>query len=144
MSYDGYYHSLAHPDWGITEGQLSRRLPYGYRDGVREPGGWDRPNPRTLSRELLAGNTGHGSYRNRTALMVFFGQQVVEEIIDSQVPACPLEYFNIPIPECDDLYDPNCTVTPWIDGGLMYGTAKAWCDALRSFKDGKLLENPER
>lgn len=29
-------------------------------------------------------------------------------------------------------------ITPWLDGGLMYGVAKAWADALRSFKDGKL------
>lgn len=30
--------------------------------------------------------------------MVFFGQQVVEEILDAQRPACPPEYFNIEVP----------------------------------------------
>ena len=29
-------------------------------------------------------------------------------------------------------------ITSWIDGNLMYGTTKAWADALRSFKDGLL------
>lgn len=29
-------------------------------------------------------------------------------------------------------------ITPWIDGGLMYGVTKAWADALRSFKNGTL------
>jgi hypothetical protein len=28
----------------------------------------------------------------------FQGQQVVEEILDSQRPGCPIEYFNIPVP----------------------------------------------
>lgn len=30
---------------------------------------------------------------------VLLGQQVVEEILDSQRPACPPEYFNIEIPK---------------------------------------------
>jgi hypothetical protein len=29
-------------------------------------------------------------------------------------------------------------VTPWIDGGLTYGTSKGWSDTLRSFKNGAL------
>ena len=32
-------------------------------------------------------------------------------------------------------------ITPWIDGGLMYGVAKAWADALRTFQDGKLSKS---
>ncbi len=34
-------------------------------------------------------------------------------------------------------------ITPWIDGGLVYGTTKAWADALRSFEGGKLATNEE-
>ena len=33
------------------------------------------------------------------------GQQVVEEILDAQRAGCPPEYFNIPIPKGDLLYD---------------------------------------
>ena len=32
-------------------------------------------------------------------------------------------------------------ITPWIDGGLVYGTTKAWADALRSFEGGRLADN---
>lgn len=41
-------------------------------------------------------------------------------------------------------YSPNVPrmqlneITPWLDGGLMYGFTKAWADALRSFKGGRL------
>ena len=31
--------------------------------------------------------------------------------------------------------------TPWIDGGVVYGTSKAWADKLRSFKGGRLADN---
>ena len=37
----------------------------------------------------------------------FIGQHVVDEIVDSRNPACPPEYFNIPIPRGDLLYDPE-------------------------------------
>ena len=29
-------------------------------------------------------------------------------------------------------------ITPYLDGGLVYGTSKAWADMLRTFPDGTL------
>ena len=29
-------------------------------------------------------------------------------------------------------------ITPWFDGGLMYGITKAWADGLRDFHNGEL------
>ncbi|KAF2359172.1 hypothetical protein FHG87_010072 [Trinorchestia longiramus] len=94
------------------------------------------------------------------------GQQVVEEILDAQRPGCPPEYFNIPVPEghpystehprLDVLpllrtrYDANTgyspgnprqqlnEITPYLDGGLVYGVAKGWADVLRTFSNGTL------
>ena len=37
-------------------------------------------------------------------------------------------------------------ITPWIDGGLMYGIGKTWADALRNFTGGRMAstrDNPE-
>ena len=31
--------------------------------------------------------------------------------------------------------------TPWIDGGIVYGTSKAWANQLRSFRGGRLADN---
>ncbi|KAK3607884.1 hypothetical protein CHS0354_036706 [Potamilus streckersoni] len=87
------------------------------------------------------------------------GQQVVEEILDAQRPGCPREFFNIRVPLGHDYdskrkgniemplqrtrYDqrtgisPNNPrqqlneITPYLDGGLFYGTSKAWTDAIR-------------
>ncbi|XP_076805586.1 dual oxidase 2-like isoform X1 [Clavelina lepadiformis] len=162
--YDGWFNNRAHPEWGVVEGPLTRRVESHYADGTYAPSGGDRPNPRSVSEETMSGLTGEGSYVNRTALLVFFGQQVVEEILDAQRPGCPPEYFNIPIPKGDPLYDkegrgdvvlpflrsrydmsitgynPNQPrqqlneITPFIDGGLTYGVSKAWADALRLLK----------
>ncbi|XP_041371604.1 dual oxidase 2-like [Gigantopelta aegis] len=165
---DGYYNNLIHPDWGAIDGQLLRKSPTNYSDGVYEPASPERPNPLDISDVAHKGGSGLKSLRNRTALLVFFGQQVVEEIMDSQRPGCPREFFNIPIPKGHVRYDPEGEggkelpllrtrfdartgyspnnprqqlneITPFLDGGLMYGTAKAWTDTLREFKGGRLL-----
>ncbi|KAK3606271.1 hypothetical protein CHS0354_037947 [Potamilus streckersoni] len=163
---DGWFNNLIHPDWGAIDGHLLRRSPAAFSDGVYEPSGKDRPNPFIISKEVHDGPAGLGSLRNRTAFLVYFGQQVVEEILDAQRPGCPREFFNIPVPPGHDYdlerkgniempvqrtrYDqrtgisPNNPrqqlneITPYIDGGLTYGTSKAWTDALREFKDGPL------
>jgi len=108
------------------------------------------------------------SMRNNTALMVFFGQQVVTELVDGMQQACPVEYFNIPVPKCDPFFDSKCeghkaipltrsryqigtgdrgpsvarahtsAGTAWIDGNSIYGTSKAWSDKIREGKGGRL------
>ena len=92
----------------------------------------------------------------------------MEEMLDAQRPGCIPEYEDMLVPKCHPLYDPDCRadryipflrnrhdfgtgyspnvprmqlneITPWLDGGLMYGVTKAWADALRSFEGGELL-----
>ncbi|KAK4871803.1 hypothetical protein RN001_015927 [Aquatica leii] len=161
--YDGWYNNFARPDSGAIDGELLRRTAAAYADGTYLPSGSNRPNPLTLSEQLLQGPIGSQSRTGKNALLVFFGQQVVEEILDAQRPACPPEYFNIPIPE-DHAYrkqphhtelpllrtrynqrtgvNPNNPrqqlneITPYIDGGLMYGITKQWADSLRTYSNG--------
>ena len=33
-------------------------------------------------------------------------------------------------------------ITPWMDGGLVYGPFKAWADVLRAFEGGRLAHSP--
>lgn len=83
-------------------------MPPAYNDGTYEPVKGSRKNPFTISDELMTrtpnctvnGKTvACGSKTGKTAFLVYFGQQVVEEVLDAQRPGCPPEYFNIPIPE---------------------------------------------
>ncbi|CAN7939038.1 unnamed protein product, partial [Ixodes hexagonus] len=166
--YDGWYNNPSHPELGSADGHLIRLFPPQYSDGSYRPNGQNRPNPFTISEKTMKGDFGEGLSRTgKTAFLVFFGQQVVEEILDAQRAGCPPEYFNIPIPEGHEYrnigaaampflrtrYDvrtgnsPNNPrrqineITPWIDGGLTYGTSKTWADTLRSFKCGKLASS---
>jgi dual oxidase len=50
-------------------------LPPRYADGVGALVN-DLPNPRALSEATQKGNTGLGSYLNRTALLVYFGRDI--------------------------------------------------------------------
>ena len=107
-----------------------RRWPAAYADGSYAPV-TGRPNPFDLSDQLLKGDSGTQSVTGKNALIVFFGikhdlctphiqpffigQQVVEEILDAQRPACPPEYFNIEIP-MNHTYrtKPGHTVMPFL------------------------------
>ncbi|KAL8598120.1 hypothetical protein ACOMHN_030406 [Nucella lapillus] len=163
---DGWYNNLLHPDWGALDGELLRRSPVAYSDGVFEPSGVHRPNPFDISRIAHEGDSGKGSVGNRNAMLVFFGQQLVEEIMDVQRPGCPREFLNVPVPK-GHVYNPDNKsdlampflrsrynqraghspnnprqqlneITPYIDGNLMYGIGKAVADAVRSFQWGRL------
>lgn len=173
--FDGWYNNKAHPDLGAIDGRLIRILTPHYSDGVYEPAGSDRPNPVTLSEAFFKGSIGEASLTGKNAFLVFFGQQVVEEILDAQRGSCPPEYMSIRFPSTVHAengtqlpyrhstrhsfmplvrtrYDkstglsPNNPrqqlneITPWIDGGLVYGISKGWSDNLRTLnEDGKLL-----
>ena len=58
----------------IADGQLLRKSPVAYSDGVYEPSGADRPNPFAISNAAHNGRRGLSSLRHRTAFMVFFGE----------------------------------------------------------------------
>lgn len=169
---DGWYNNLVHPDWGAIDTHLLRLSPADYSDGVYEPAGKERPNPFAISQIAFRGDNRLGSARNRNALLVFYGQQLVEEIMDVQRPGCPIEFFNIPVPK-DHMYNPDRKdnlempfrrarydqrtglspnnprqqlneITPYMDGTLVYGAGKAVEDAIRMFKDGLLKTTSER
>ncbi len=88
-------------------------------------------------------------------------------MLDAQRAGCIPEYENMKIPKCHALYDPDCRsdrvipflrnrydfrtgyspnnprmqlneITPWMDGGLVYGPFKAWTDSIRRFDYGEL------
>ena len=96
--YDGWYNNMANPDWGSVDSRLARKTPATYEDGVylmaetnRSSFGsywffikiftvflhkniYCRPSPRELSEAFMKGSDGHGSVRNRTTMLAFFGQ----------------------------------------------------------------------
>merc|ERR1719348_975018 len=107
--YDGWYNNMANPEWGSTDSRLARMTPAHYEDGVYLMAETNRPSPRELSEAFMKGSDGHGSVRNRTAMLAFFGQVVTSEILmASEMQSCPIEVSKIPIARCDDSFDKDC------------------------------------
>ncbi|XP_067871575.1 dual oxidase 2 [Heterodontus francisci] len=171
--YDGWYNNLAYHNRGAAGSPFMRLLPARYADGVyqvlKEP---EVPNARIISNIISNGSSGLQSINNSTVLSVFFGYHVMFEILDTRYPACPPEFFDIPIPRGDSVFDPNGTenvrllfqrsewdshsgqspnnpriqineVTAWIDGSSIYGSSHSWCDELRSFSGGRLASGSD-
>uniref|UniRef100_UPI00398F1C9E dual oxidase 2-like isoform X2 n=1 Tax=Pristiophorus japonicus TaxID=55135 RepID=UPI00398F1C9E len=166
--YDGWYNNLAHHSRGTVGAPFVRLLPANYADGVlealQEP---ELPNPRSISNKAMKGPSGIRCDRNRTALFVYFGFHVIDEILEVTGSGCPPEFLNIRVPSGDAVFDPDNTgkvqlpfqrgrwtkssgqspnnprvqinhVTAWIDGSSIYGSSRSWSDALRKFTDGLL------
>jgi len=70
---------------GLVDTQMLRRVPPAYSDGVYALAGFHRPNPMDISLSVFNGTTGLPSYRNRTALLVFFGEFPVLQAIIAKI-----------------------------------------------------------
>lgn len=177
-TYDGWYNNPAQPYLGTVGSPLIRLLPPSYEDGVLKPKiRRENANPLNISNLIMEEDKSCSncaisacSRTGKNVLMVFFGQFVSEEIMNTQVPSCPPEYFSIKIPSGNHfdkvgpkhmpfvrtVYDkqtgksPNnpreqiTSATAWIDGSVIYGISKPHSDTLRSFENGQLLADPEK
>ncbi|KAK7499705.1 hypothetical protein BaRGS_00009046, partial [Batillaria attramentaria] len=162
---DGFYNNLLQPDWGTVGSRLVRKSRAAYSDGAYQMAGPNRPNPLDISQQVHSGAGGTASEYGRNAMAVFFAQLVLDEILWTGQPGCPPEYENLPIPPDHPLanatkrpmvyqrsgYDgrtgnsPNTPrqqtngVTPYLDGGVIYGTSRMWTNHLRDMQDGTLM-----
>ncbi|XP_072258371.1 dual oxidase 2-like [Pyxicephalus adspersus] len=168
--FDGWYNNLAYHSRGSKGSKLLRFIPASYSDGVYQVAK-DLPNPREVSNALTPEQSTFPSPRNLTVMAVYFGHQVLSEVVSTDMPACPAEFLNINIPLGDPAFDPENksnvvlpyqrvqwyhdtgkspnsprvqvnSVTAWIDGSSIYGPSHSWSDALRSFSGGKLASGP--
>uniref|UniRef100_F6S5Z8 NAD(P)H oxidase (H2O2-forming) n=1 Tax=Ciona intestinalis TaxID=7719 RepID=F6S5Z8_CIOIN len=160
---DGWYNNLDHPQWGSPGERMIRRSTNGYSNGINKPIEDGLPNPHTLSRLLMRGESGIPSVTGKSVFLAFFGQHVGDDMIDSRRNACPSEYINIEIEENKEsnnhilpmyrskfitgsgssVNSPRMLVneaTSWLDGSVIYGNSHSWSEHLRSFERGRLKE----
>ncbi len=102
----GTGNNFEEPLWGAAESQLLRLTTVAYEDGISEPSGQDRPNPREISNVVSAQDTDRP---NALGVTDYFWQwgQFVDHDIGLTPGASPEEPFDIPVPLGDPQFDPQ-------------------------------------
>jgi Animal haem peroxidase len=161
---DGSYNDLEHPEMGMAGTRMGRNVPLS--DAKVDEKNLLNPNPRTVSRVLLARDQFHPAtiLNLNAASWIQFQTHDWFTHGDSQPPEKPDNKFEIPLTEDDDwpqkyrpltvrktLTDPTrhdgnknpptfiSKVTHWWDASQIYGSEKETIDKLRSHEDGKML-----
>lgn len=162
---NGVNNNFQHPGWGALGAPLERVAPVSFSDGFQSPARLESVNPREVSNTLFSQAEPKADRDNRSDYIWVFGQFMDHEI--TLVSPNQVEPVHIPVPACDENFDPNCDgiaripmtrstfkegtgtdegnpriyvneVTHWIDGSAVYGSTPQRSTWLRSFQDGKL------
>ncbi len=162
---DGYNNNLVNKSWGSAGVNQLNPGAFGYADGISEPAGADRPNPRFISNSLFMQNTLANDPRSLSSYCWAWGQFIDHDI--TLVEDHPSEGLTIPIPAGDVFFDPAGTglvgipmkrsdydpttgtsvsnprmfvnsISAYIDASAVYGSDEERAAWLRTFSDGKL------
>lgn len=162
---DGYGNNPLNPEWGAVGTNQLHPGTIGYADGVAEPAGPDRPNPRYISNMLFSQNTLSNDPRGLSAYCWAWGQFIDHDI--TLVKDHPSETLPISVPPGDMFFDPAGTgsvtipmqrsdydpltgtdvgnprqfvnsITSFIDASAVYGSDEERAAWLRTFSGGKL------
>ena len=92
-----------------------RNTTVGYDDGSGTPGGADRKSAREISNIVCAQNNQSIPNSVRVSGFVWnWGNIVDHDMVLTRV-ANPAEPFNIPVPQCDPIFDPGCRGDKFLD-----------------------------
>ncbi|MCW5519453.1 T9SS type A sorting domain-containing protein [Aureitalea sp. L0-47] len=164
-TYDGTNNNPNNPNWGAALEHFRNFVTNGYNDLISEPGGQDRPNPRKVSNAIGSQSEFTPNELGLSDFIWGWGQFIDHDVNlnDDNFD----EPNNIPVPNCEPLFDPDCTgtmtlrmfrsksdpatgtsinnprkhindITSYIDGSLVYGSEEDRADWLRTFEDGKM------
>ena len=162
---DGRDNNFLFPGWGAAGVQVTTATTVGYEDGISEPAGADRPNPRFISNMLFAQNTLKDDPRGLSAYAWAWGQFIDHDI--TLTPDHPSESMDISVPPFDVFFDPAGTgtvsipmhrsvydpqtgtgvdnprvhlnaITAYIDASAVYGANEERAGWLRTFAGGRL------
>ena len=162
---DGYNNNLVNKDWGSVGVNQLNPGTVGFADGISEPAGPDRPNPRFISNSLFMQNTLANDPRGLSSYCWGWGQFIDHDI--TLVKDHPSEGMTISVPVGDVFFDPAGTgtvnmsmkrndydpltgtnvsnprqfinhITAYIDASNVYGSEEERAAWLRTFSDGKL------
>ncbi|MEM7387725.1 MAG: peroxidase family protein, partial [Verrucomicrobiota bacterium] len=162
-SLSGVGNNLRNPLWGSANQTLVRVAPACYADGISEPGGVDRPNPRLLSKALSSGTDSIPSRQGLSDLVWAWGQFLdhdITRIHQNPADAMPIgvhppDPLSPAIPFFRSAFDPATgvdednprqqinAISAFIDGSAVYGSDGEIHRHLRAFTGGRMLTSPD-
>lgn len=164
-SYDGSGNNLQHTEWGASGTNQLRVTEVSYSDGVSEPTGLNRPNPRFVSNSIFNQEDLVPDVLSISDYAFVWGQFLDHDI--TLVGDNHAETFPIFVPMGDPYFDPFSTgseqisfsrsswdpstgtspsnprefpnlISAFIDGSNVYGSDEERANWLRTFEAGKL------
>ncbi len=164
-NFDGTANNTVHANWGAAENAFRNFVSNGFSDLISEPGGESRENPRVISNALGSQTVFNPNELGLSDFVWGWGQFIDHDINFNDDNSS--EPNDIPVPNCDAMFDPLCSgtveirmfrslsdpttgtsianprkhinnITSYIDGSGVYGSSAARANWLRSYVDGKL------
>ena len=153
---DGTNNNLSNPTLGSANTPFRRTTTDAYGDGFNTPAGADQLGARDISNLVDAQSGSVPIALPESAYWWAWGQFIDHDMMITPI-AVPTEAFNIPVPQCDPVFDPNCTGTAtiafsrsafaaddngvrqqlnanthWLDGSQVYGSDDLRAQELRA------------
>lgn len=164
-TYNGEGNNTTNTSWGAAKENFRTLVSLGYTDGISVPGAQDRANPRAVSNSIGSQEEFIPNENGLSDFIWGWGQFIDHDVNlnDDNFD----ESLNISIPDCDPMFDPDCTgeqeipmfrsisdettgtdinnprrhvneITSYIDGSGVYGVESERADWLRTGVDGKM------
>lgn len=159
---NGSQNNLRFETWGQAGGNLRRRVPNAYADGISVPSGLNRPSARLISNLVCNQDSSIPNDRFLSSMVWQWGQFLDHDLSLTESHDPP-EVFPIVVPTGDVFFDPFSTgeesiflfrseyrestdeetpreqinaITSWIDGSNIYGSDLVTSRSLRTLSGG--------